>query len=112
MPDSDNVDRERAKEEVRKVLASLPEVVPEAEAEEAAVKTGRLDPDLQSVLIKIENLQGQINLRATQKDLDKLKMLIMRATIGVAVGFIIILLNLIGRLIATSLGITLPDIVG
>jgi hypothetical protein len=101
--------REQLKREAHAILADLGERAPDAEAETSAVADGRLDPGVHDALIGIERLRGDIALKASQRDLNAVKVSIERlknwamgAAIAVLLAFIGFLLNLLSRLLVST----------
>ena len=102
--------------EARAAIA-VAERAPEAEAETTAAAAGRLDPGVHDALMGIERLKGDIALKASQGDLNAVKVSIerlknwaMAAAIASLLALVTFLLNLLSRLIVSSLTVCLPAV--
>ena len=111
--------REQLRGTVRAIVASLGERAPEAEAETSAVADARLDPGVHDALMGIERLKGDLALKASQGDLnsvkvsiEKLKHWAMGAAIAALLAFVGFLLNLLSRLLVSSVtdGTPIPPV--
>jgi hypothetical protein len=111
--------RHRLEKLRRDALAAVAAVgrAPEAEAETTAAAAGRLDPGVHDALMGIERLKADIALKASESELTAVKLSIERlknwamgAAITALLAFILFLLNLLSRLVASSLVVHLPPV--
>ena len=119
MTDAEEVLRARLQNLRRKARQAVADVerAPEAEAETTAAAAGRLDPGVHDALIGIERLKGDIALKASQGELNAVKVSIERLknwAMGAAIAFLLatvaLLANLLSRLIVSSLTVCLPAV--
>ena len=113
---ADRARLEKLRREAREAIATAGRA-PEAEAETTAAAAGRLDPGVHDALMGIERLKGDIALKASMGELNAVKVNIERlkhwamgAVIAALLAFIAFLLNLLSRLIVSSLAVHLPPV--